>query len=302
MALHGNDVSNYQTPGLAEKMSNESFVIVKASEGSGFVDRSHDAHVASARANGLLVGHYHFAHANGDAATQAAFFIAHANPAKGDVVVLDFEPYNQGVAAGAYAPWIIAFADKVKSLVGVDPWLYLDGNLLGQITSVASSSQMARLHQLPLWKATYSASAGSLGGWPQLTAWQYSDSPIDEDTFYGTADDWHRLAVGGSGSAATKAPVVTGIQSWLNATVHAGLTVDGVFGPKTRAALNDYLTKNNGAFTGQTDLVTAIQSYLNTFSFIAPKLDVDGVFGPVTKAAVLLYVNIHNGGFSNASF
>ena len=61
-------------------------------------------------------------------------------------------------------------------------------------------------------------------------------------------------------------PVIKNIQRFCNDYVDAGLKVDGVFGPKTKAAL-----------------CKALQHYLNvTYN---AGLDEDGEFGPLTKAA-----------------
>lgn len=88
MTVTGIDVSSYQsstfpTAGLG-------FVMVKATEGTGYVNPRHAAQVAHARAAGLVVGHYHFARP-GDMATQVRYFLAHATPAAGDVLCLDWE-------------------------------------------------------------------------------------------------------------------------------------------------------------------------------------------------------------------
>lgn len=56
------------------------------------------------------------------------------------------------------------------------------------------------------------------------------------------------------------------IQRWLNAYAYCGLTVDGIIGPKTKAAA-----------------IRALQHSLNCE--YACKLNVDGLFGPLTKAA-----------------
>lgn len=55
-------------------------------------------------------------------------------------------------------------------------------------------------------------------------------------------------------------------QQWLNKTYNAGLVVDGIYGPKTKAAA-----------------IKALQIELNK---LGAKLKVDGIFGPKTKNAV----------------
>lgn len=84
------------------------------------------------------------------------------------------------------------------------------------------------------------------------------------------------------GSAATdpdpKAdPGPAQFQSWLNAGYSAGLTVDGLWGPKTRAAA-----------------IKALQTELN--GQFSKRLTVDGVWGPKTQAAC---VNVRQGARGN---
>lgn len=61
--------------------------------------------------------------------------------------------------------------------------------------------------------------------------------------------------------------VIKSIQSTLNSRYGTGLTVDGIYGPRTRRAL-----------------VTGLQVELNRY--FNARLLVDGIFGPATKAAV----------------
>lgn len=63
------------------------------------------------------------------------------------------------------------------------------------------------------------------------------------------------------------APTVATVQTWLNDNYNAGLTVDGIYGRLTKAAL-----------------VKALQTELNRQCDAG--LVVDGIFGPCTKAAV----------------
>lgn len=60
--------------------------------------------------------------------------------------------------------------------------------------------------------------------------------------------------------------VMKNVQAWVNSYCGAGLVVDGIFGPKTKAGL-----------------CMALQKTINE-SF-GKKLEVDGIFGPATKAA-----------------
>lgn len=75
---------NYDTTGL-------SFVVVKATEGTTFVNPKYAAQVKHARDKGLVVGHYHFVNDNKSMDEQAAFFVKTATEKAGEFLVLDWE-------------------------------------------------------------------------------------------------------------------------------------------------------------------------------------------------------------------
>lgn len=107
--LHGIDISSYQsetyaTTGLA-------FVVVKRTEGTGYVNPKASAQVAHGRAHGLLIGHYHYPHIHDDPAADADYFLSHlgADLHAGDFLALDWEWYGQ---AGVTAAQADAFKDQ----------------------------------------------------------------------------------------------------------------------------------------------------------------------------------------------
>ncbi len=75
MTVKGIDVASYQSSTFST--AGLGFVMVKATEGTGYVNPRHAAQVAHARAQGLVVGHYHFARP-GSVTAQAAYFLEHA--------------------------------------------------------------------------------------------------------------------------------------------------------------------------------------------------------------------------------
>ncbi len=190
----GYDVSDFQSgiPGDAE------FVFIKATEGgrtgqSGYADK-----LADARGRGLVVGHYHFLHAENPVDGEVEHFcrVVGQVPA-GELLVLDFEPYGQSVgdddATAAKNQWLAAVKQRYPDhLVGLytnrDYWFRTDDNA-GDF----------------LWIADY-VSAGS----PRIQAsWrfhQYSDDPLDADVFNGSLDDLKAWAGLTPGPGPTPAP------------------------------------------------------------------------------------------------
>lgn len=84
----GIDVASYQSSTFDTK--GLSYVFVKATESTGYRNPRYDAQVAHARAKGLIVGHYHFAH-GGNAVAQADYFLAVAQIRPGDLIAYDWE-------------------------------------------------------------------------------------------------------------------------------------------------------------------------------------------------------------------
>ncbi len=84
----GQDWASYQsnTPSTAGL----TFAAIKATEGTDYVNSRHAAQVAHARAEGLVVAHYHFARP-GSMAAQVTYFLAHAGAQAGEVLALDWE-------------------------------------------------------------------------------------------------------------------------------------------------------------------------------------------------------------------
>lgn len=89
------------------------------------------------------------------------------------------------------------------------------------------------------------------------------------------------LTVDGVYGSKTKAALVKALQKWLNATYNAGLVVDGIFGAKTKAAVR--VLKKGSTGTG----VKILQGFLICNGYDTGGFD--GDFGSKTDAAVRSY-------------
>lgn len=210
MALKFIDVSNWQA-GLdvmsVVRNGGLTAVIVKATEGTGYVDPCCDGFVSTLRANGVRFGFYHFAR-NNDAAAEAEFFREHTRGyERAGIPVLDWEG-NQDVA------WVNRFVERYHALTGVWPWVYGNAWRFSQGTVNENCGR---------WVAGYPSNGitdinyGLNNGMPYavnnglVCAWQFSSSVriagyganLDGDVFYGDAAAWARYAdPDGSGSSA----------------------------------------------------------------------------------------------------
>lgn len=191
--LVGYDLSSNNTAAQFADALTKPFVIIKASEGATYKNPLHDDQVAEARARGLLVAHYHFAHpdSNGPNA-ESAWFLKCANPQPGDLLVDDFEPPS---IQPAHPSWVIAFNGGVRDATSAEGCLYTNQSQGRTLVSLAGTDQRAALFRMPLWKAYYQADIGDLMGWPTWALWQYTATPIDTNRFNGDAAAWRSLGI-----------------------------------------------------------------------------------------------------------
>lgn len=165
MTVKGQDWSGYQAAQPA--VSGLSFVFIKATEGTSYVNPRMAEQAAWARKNNLVVGFYHFLRP-GSMSAQVNFFLEKALVHDGDVLALDWE--DNGVSC---ADKDAALADlktarpahKTVLYCNLDFWLHLD------TTSKCGDG---------LWIADY-VTAGQPRIKDHWTFHQYSDTPADED-------------------------------------------------------------------------------------------------------------------------
>jgi hypothetical protein len=164
MTIKGIDVSNYQAADYA--ITGVDFVIVKATEGTSYVNPKHTAQVSRARKNGRVVGHYHFVR-DGDMKAQVDFFLKKAEAQTDEFLALDWEtPSVSGAEKDAFLKYLKSKAGgrKVILYCNVDYWKNRDS------TSYVADG---------LWIAGYNGHPGK----PNIDAdWlihQYTSTPID---------------------------------------------------------------------------------------------------------------------------
>jgi lysozyme len=145
-------------------------VIHKATEGTTGVDATYDERKVKAKAAGLLWGAYHFG-GRGDVDGQVDHFLDTANPAAGDLLVLDFEPNKfEGTMSLAEAE---AFVVAFEKRTGQAPVLYSgQAFLLEQLGDTVKTP----LADCPLWIARYSAKLPVIPqAFRDFAIWQYTD-------------------------------------------------------------------------------------------------------------------------------
>ena len=204
--LDGIDISNWQKDLDVSNVPCD-FAIMKATEGTSYVNPSCDRHYQQAKRKGVLRGTYHFA-SGGDAVREADYYVRNIEGYIGDsIMVLDWE----GGALVKGVPWATNWLWRVHELTGIWPLIYMS-------QSVANSSAWAEVAaNCGLWVARYPTNArvgyeggaswgtAGTGPWKTSAIWQYTSNgrlpgyngALDLDHAYMTSEGWRSYATGG---------------------------------------------------------------------------------------------------------
>ena len=242
MVMRGIDISKWQS-GINLSAVNADFVIVKATEGIGYVDKSCDGFFQKALSLGKKLGFYHFARptANNDPIREADFFYENCKGYFGKAIpILDWEAENKQNVAYAKA-WL----DRVYQRSGVKPVIYMSESVANAYnwSSVANADY-------GLWVAKYRdnnpdynynmANAGSrpkVKWWKFYCMWQWTSTGrlngysgnLDCNVFYGDGTTWDKYA-GKSGTASKPAPAPAPAPARKSNEVIAQEVINGAWG------------------------------------------------------------------------
>lgn len=312
MPINGIDISNWNgQAGFSPSMVDCDFVIAKATQGTYYKDRYFAGFMDDAISSEKLVGAYHFASAKSLPETQAEFFVSAVKPYIGHIMpFLDWENDE------SYDPEVLAqgpefakrWLDAVYRMTGSKPAIYMSKSVCREWdwSDVAA--------EYPLWCAQYANNRkvsgfkkepwtddGGFGAWAEPLIYQYTSELVlpgwglrlDGNIGYLTRDEWAARAAGNMGGE---------VDEDSKGDDRVKLAVDGYWGEKTTAALQDYFgietnsLKNNrgfvqhqwptnkqGAFTTGwmydrtgigDEVVVALQNWL--------EIGADGLMGPHT--------------------
>ncbi|MFJ2399867.1 glycoside hydrolase family 25 protein [Streptomyces xanthochromogenes] len=172
MGIYGQDWASYQS--ATPDTSGLSFTFIKITEGLGYTNPLWARQRDHAKANGLVVGFYHYPHIANDPVAEADFFLRQINLAPGDLLVLDWEWYGQNVSNATARAYKTAWLARVKaSAHGHRVGVYADRNNWLTVDADSNAGDF-------LWIADYVPA-----GQPRIQAdWlfhQYGSQPVDKD-------------------------------------------------------------------------------------------------------------------------
>ena len=226
-------------------------VIVKATQGTSYINPDYAAWSKWLNDNGKPFGLYHYLDLYG-AEKEAQHFVETAKPYIGRATLTaDYE----GNTVRKGSAYLKAFLDEVYRLTGVKPFVYVSQSFIatGGFGDIANAGY-------PLWIAQYADKAmvngfldhpwqkGSVSPFSSYSMHQYTDcgrlngwgGNLDFDKFYGTVEDWNALAKGNTPDAKpTPAPTPIPVKPYKPAGPDIVLrTLKNEFGIGTERIMN----------------------------------------------------------------
>lgn len=204
MAMNGIDIASYQA-GIDLSVVPCDFVIVKATEGTGYVNPDFTRAYAQAKNAGKCLGIYHYAN-GGDYQKEADYFLDRIGKRVGEAILcLDWEGKSNPAFGSSDFAWCKSWLDYVYQKTGVRPLLYCSQSVAYKFNNIGNyglwiaqyADMNATGYQDKPWnEGAYTcvirqySSCGRLNGW---------GGNLDLDKFYGDKDAWNKYA--GKGNA-----------------------------------------------------------------------------------------------------
>ena len=210
MGLNGVDVASYQWDISPKKLTTTDFVIVKATQGTWYVNPYFEKQYREAKAAGKLLGIYHYF--EGGPIKEADFFVKTVGTRIGEcILALDHEGNDNSIFnKPAEVDYVNKFCEEVYRLTRVRPLIYMSKGVTRRRDWTKVSTKCR------LWCAQYASNSttnyqtkpwtdsGSFGTWAGDTIRQYSShgrivgysKNIDINLAYLTKEEWKELAMG----------------------------------------------------------------------------------------------------------
>ena len=201
------DIASYQS-GLDLTKVKVDGVIIKATQGTTYVNPCCNRHYAQAKQAGILRGLYHYASGVG-AAAEADAFVRNIQSYVGDALLaLDWEGAQNSAFGKNDVAYCKEFLDRVYAITGVRPLIYMSKSVCRahDWSSVAKDyglwvAQYASMDPTGFQSKPWTDSKG-YGAWPYPAIYQYSSrgrldgysGNLDLDLAYMTREAWGKYA------------------------------------------------------------------------------------------------------------
>lgn len=214
MSMNGIDISGWQRGINLDRVSFD-FVIVKATEGTGYVNSGFNTFCDSALRLGKCLGLYHYANGK-DYAKEAEFFIEKVKNYIGkSMLVLDWESNGNVSFNKNDREWVKNWCDYVFKKTGIKPIIYVSKSIMTRFEGLGYEFWIAQYannkptgyQEKPWNEGAYKclirqyASTGRLNGY---------NGNLDLNKFYGDVNDWNkRISKSGAEMSTPVTPIPT---------------------------------------------------------------------------------------------
>ena len=195
MAIYTVDVYSGSSDNIIRD-SHAQGVIVKATQGTSYVNPRCNHQWDLAGQLGKLRGLYHYA-GGGNPESEAQYFINNIKNYVGKaVLILDWESYQN--ASWGNSNWSLRFVTEVHRLTGVWPLIYVQESALWQVANCAQycGVWVAKYASMNWNSWTLPDMSVSSGAFACLTGWQFTGGDMDRSIFYLDANAWNKIASG----------------------------------------------------------------------------------------------------------
>ena len=173
-------------------------IMVKATQGTSYVNPYCDNDYQAAKKARKLLGFYHYC-SGGNPETEAKYFYKNTKNYVGEAVpAVDWER-NQNASWGN-KNYVRRFVDEFHKLSGVWPLIYVQASSLAQVANCAKDCG--------LWVASYPSMDWKswklpnmnvkTSPWTTYTVWQFTGDNMDRNVVNTTKEGWKKLAKGSS--------------------------------------------------------------------------------------------------------
>ena len=173
MTMYSVDVYSGSSDSIIQD-SHAQAVIVKATQGTGYVNPKCNHQVELAKSLGKKLGYYHYA-GGGDPVAEADYFIDNISGYVGTgMLIIDWEGYQN--SAFGNTTWVRRFVDRVHDRTGVWCVIYVSESALAQVANCANDCGVwvAKYASMNWNSWTVPNMAVSSGAFKFITGWQYT--------------------------------------------------------------------------------------------------------------------------------
>lgn len=178
------------------------FVIIKATQGTDYVNPDYDRAYQQAKNAGKCLGVYHYA-SGGDAEKEAQFFIENVSGHIGEaILVLDWEKEQNKNFGVCDFNWVKKWLNYVFKKTGVKPLIYTSKSFMNRFDGIGdfgmwiaqyASNDVTGYQETPWNEGAYNCAIRQYSSHGRLSGYAGN---LDLDKFYGDKEAWSRYAAG----------------------------------------------------------------------------------------------------------